>query len=61
MEKTLELKISNMLGQTVSVKTISAEKGMSTIPVDANLANGIYSIQLSDGKASVTRTFVVRQ
>lgn len=61
IDKTLELKISNMLGQTVSVKTISVEKGMSNIPVDANLANGVYSIQLSDGKASVTRTFVVRQ
>ena len=50
-----------MLGQVVYSKSIAINKGMANVSVNAELANGIYSIQLSDGAASVTRTLVVQQ
>ena len=60
-DKSLLCSVKNMLGQVVYSKSIAINKGMANVSVNAELANGIYSIQLSDGAASVTRTLVVQQ
>ncbi|HRH66481.1 MAG TPA: PQQ-dependent sugar dehydrogenase [Bacteroidia bacterium] len=59
-EKLLQLTVNNLLGQTVCQQTIAVSAGMMSHPVRANLSDGIYSITLSDGSASVTRTLVVQ-
>jgi hypothetical protein len=55
-----QLRISNLLGNIVSVKELQVNAGRNTALIERNShAAGIYFMILSDGKNAMTRKFVV--
>jgi hypothetical protein len=56
----VDFKIYNMLGKVVISKTVKAEKGSNTIPVDAStLSPGIYVYALKNGDKTITKRMIV--
>lgn len=60
-EKILSVRIVDMLGKEVMFREVKITSGTTTVPIAAELEEGIYSVQLNDGQSTVTRSLIVQK
>ena len=53
------LRISNLLGATVSEQDLNLAEGETDVPIASDLPSGAFFLQLSDASGPVARTSII--